>query len=1157
VREPVSTSPSLSKLEDLAGRRVRLRGHFVGAVRLEGVEAIGAGAYLLRVRTDAGTLEETTVTDEDLDGGLLEAVEERAPLVSGGDFFDFMEAHRIALAYAHDPNFAVSLSGVRGLPHQITAVYRHMLPQARLRFVLADDPGAGKTIMAGLLIKELRLRAVADRVLVLCPAPLTVQWKDELHEKFDEDFAIIDSHLARWQLGRNPWEREDRCIASLDFAKREEIMPELLRAPDWDLVIIDEAHKCSAVSRWDPIEQRERLDRTRRYALGEELSRRSERILLTTATPHSGERTRFLNFLKLLDPDQFSVEQLAAEQIGRDDSPYFLRREKERLTDEHGDALFVPRQVLSQPFSLTELELRLYEDVTAYIQEFLGAAGGRRGTAIALARTVLQRRLASSLGAIRSSLEKRAKRIGDRIAEVEALPPGERAARLAELRLVESVDAEQDIEDATEEEADLAAEGVVVAETLEQMRAEITRLKQLVAQADATIAEGEEAKLTALRSCLERAELAELRDGRGKLLIFTEHRDTLEYLLQNLRAWGYSTCSIHGGHPPGDRKRIQQEFHQERQVCVATEAAGEGINLQFCHLMINYDLPWNPVRLEQRMGRIHRIGQESKCVIFNFFAANTIEGKLVGRLLEKLEAMRADLGERVYDVIGEVLARSGLDFERLLRESLLSPQRVDEGEREIQRISAEALKAYERDIGLAQATKHIDMSWARERDWRSDERRLMPEFVEQFFRRACEQLGVRLEERADGLLRIEHVPRAITSDRLRAVQRLGKPQPSYRKLTFRKEQRQRAEHEDAVLLSPGHPLYAATVEALLVKLAAIEQAAAPFVAPWATEPYPIHFFTQRVQGLGAHGHPEDVYAELIAVTEENGGHALVGADVLHDLTPVDFEPIGLAPPSPEEIRAATNFVRVQVQQRVVRDKRAERHGQAELRSRYLREAMDAQLEVLQSKWSELDERVYRGDDAARLARDEADRRIQETRRRRERKLGELEQLGIVRPGPVLYFGTALVGPWPMADEPAVQAMRNDPEVEAAAMAWAMQTERDAGWDPEDVSNERDGRGFDIRSVKRGPHGEVLDVRRIEVKGRAPAHGDVSLCRTEWIAAHRHGSTFWLYVLYAATGNAPRGVQIKDPARVLGDRVQEVTKVTTYLVPGEAIDEASA
>lgn len=1134
---------------------MRLRGHFVGTVRLEGAELIGASAYLLRVRTDSGALVETTLTDEDLAANVVEPVEDRPPIVPGADFFDFAEAHRIELAYAHDPNFAVSLSGVRGLPHQIVAVYRHMLPQARLRFVLADDPGVGKTIMAGLLIKELRLRGVADRVLVLCPAPLTVQWQDELHEKFDEDFRVIDSHVARWQLGANPWERDDRCIASIDFAKRDEILPELLRAPDWDLVIIDEAHKCSAVSRWDPEEQRDRLDRTQRYTLAEELARRSERLLLTTATPHSGDRSRFLNFLKLLDPDQFAIEHLAAEQIGRDDSPYFLRRDKESLTDERGNRLFVPRRVLSQPFTLSAPELDLYEAVTEYLQQFLGAAPGRRGTAVALARTVLQRRLASSMGAIRSSLRKRADRIAGRIAEVEALPPGQRAARLAELRLVESFDAEQESDDATAEEADLAAEGVVVADTLEQMRVEIVRLEQLVVQADATIAQGEETKLAALRSCLERAELAELRDGRGKLLIFTEHRDTLEYLLANLREWGYSVCSIHGGHAPTDRKRIQQEFHQERQVCVATEAAGEGINLQFCHLMINYDLPWNPVRLEQRMGRIHRIGQDSECVIFNFFAENTIEGTLVGRLLEKLEAMRADLGERVYDVVGEVLARNGVDFERMLREALLNPQRLHEGEREIQRISADALKAYERDIGIAQATKHVDMSWVRERDWRSEERRLMPEFVEQFFRRACGQLGVRLEDRADGLLRIEHVPRALTSDRLRSVQRLGKPNQSYRKLTFHKEDKQRAEHEDAVLLSPGHSLYAATIETLLERLSSVEQAAAAFVAPWATDPYAIHLFTQRVQGLSTTGAPEDVYAELIAVTADGDGFGLVGADVLHDITPVNFEPAGIAPPSAEEIRAATNFVRVEVQQAVVKAKRAERLGQAELRSRYLSESMDAQLDVLQGKWAELDDRVYRGDDSARLARDEAERRIREVRERRERKLEQLEQLGVVRPGPVVYLGTALVGPWPLPDEPAVQAMRNDPAVEKAAMDWAMELERESGWEPEDVSAERDGRGFDIRSVRRGPVGEVLEVRRIEVKGRAPRHGDVSMCRTEWIAAHRHGDTFWLYVLYGASGEHPRGLRIQDPVRALGERVEEVTKVTTYLVPGVAIEEA--
>jgi hypothetical protein len=283
----------------------------------------------------------------------------------------------------------------------------------------------------------------------------------------------------------------------------------------------------------------------------------------------------------------------------------------------------------------------------------------------------------------------------------------------------------------------------------------------------------------------------------------------------------------------------------------------------------------------------------------------------------------------------------------------------------------------------------------------------------------------------------------------------------------------------------------------------------------------------------------------------------VGADVLHDLTPADAPPEGVQVPTQEDVRDATNFVRVHVQQSVVNETRAARLAQAELRSRYLAESMDAQLEVLQAKWSELDDRVYRGDEAAKLARDEADRRIQEVRERRARKLAELEQLGIVRPGPVLYLGSALVGPWADPNEPAVQAMRNDPAVERAAMDWAMTRERESGWDPEDVSGERDGRGFDIRSVRRGPNGEVLEVRRIEVKGRAPDHGDVSLCRTEWIAAQRHGDTFWLYVLYGALGPSPRDVRVQNPAAALDATVQEVTKVTTYLVPGPAIEEQAA
>ncbi len=274
------------------------------------------------------------------------------------------------------------MSGIRGLPHQIIAVYRHMLPQTRLRFVLADDPGAGKTIMAGLLMKELQLRGVADRVLILCPAPLVPQWQDELAEKFDEHFEIFDSRI-RWAPGGNPWQRHNRVIASVDFAKRDEIMQDLLRA-DWDLVVIDEAHKCSATFRWDPQEQRDRLDRTQRYRLAEQISGACERLLLMTATPHSGDPTRFQNFLKLLDPDQFAIEELSREQIAREDSPYFLRRQKEDLKDERGADLFVPSgsphpAVRSDPAGASSL--RGGDRVHPRVPRPAAGSQGRRGRA--------------------------------------------------------------------------------------------------------------------------------------------------------------------------------------------------------------------------------------------------------------------------------------------------------------------------------------------------------------------------------------------------------------------------------------------------------------------------------------------------------------------------------------------------------------------------------------------------------------------------------------------------------------------------------------------------------------------------------------------------------------------------------------------------------
>jgi superfamily II DNA or RNA helicase len=1144
---------AMADLRDTARNRVvTLPGHFAHPVRVDAVEEIGAGVYLLKVRHSSGQLDETQVT-----GGELESALAHQGLVAvrtdAKDLFRWVEGQRIKLSFAHDPLFAVSMSGVRGLPHQIEAIYRHMLPQPRLRFVLADDPGAGKTIMAGLLLKELKMRGVVDRCLILAPAPLTPQWQDEMDEKFDEQFELVSSDQVRHQLGRSPWDRYSMVITSIDFAKRDDVRDDLLRA-EWDLVVIDEAHKCAAYTGSD-----DAAVKTRRYALAESLSERTERLLLMTATPHSGDEDRFTWFLGLLDPDQFSSPDLVKRQIAQEGNPYFLRRQKEDLVNEQGHELFVPRHVKTQPFQLSLAEKELYDAVTNYVNTYLGAsATGGRGSAVALARTVLQRRLASSLGAIRSSLAKRADRLSERADELERMTPAERRRRLAELGRMPKVsgDADGDIEidydDVDEKTEDELATAVSGAQEIEALRAEVAELRQLVSHADRVRGMGTERKLVALEACLKQSELHELEDGRGKLLIFTEHKDTLTYLEQHLRDWGYTVCSIHGGHPPTERKKIQQDFRQNKQICIATEAAGEGINLQFCHLMVNYDLPWNPVRLEQRMGRVHRIGQEHDCYIFNFCAENTVEGQLLERLHAKLETMKAALHGRVYDVIGGLLTLNGIDFERLVKETLLHPNRIETAKAQINRMTGEKYLEYQQATGIALARRHVDMEWVRERDFTSEERRLMPEYVEAYFLDAAEQVRLRVERRADTLLRIEHVPVALRSEDLTSVTRLGRPDPEYRKVTFRKDQRDRAEHGDAVLCSPGHPLFAAVAESLNRELEArgVPQSAAVFVDPAATESYHLHLFSYEVVGEDQRGQAEPAFAEVVAVVEDRDELHRAPADVLHTLTPATGREAAMPPP--EEVKTAENWVRVNIQMPQTVVEREARLEQAQLRRSYLEEAMAAQRRRLEDRWTQYDAKVAKGEESYRLLRDTTLNRLKELEHRQKAKLEGFARLGVVRTGTVTYLGTACVVPPGQAEVPDHEVWRPSKEVEDAAMAIAMQFETDDGWTPTNVSAAHDGSGFDIRSVRHAPNGD-LDVRRIEVKGRSAAAGDVGLYRTEWYAAERWGPGFWLYVVYQATSKQPRLVRVQDPYRTLRN-VAAITQITGYRVPAASIEE---
>lgn len=1162
------------------GQRVILPGHFPDSVVLEAVRPIGAG-YECRVRLLDGTPDEAILSREEASALFGQTIKDptRVHPVDAEKVRLLIESARIRLAYAHDRHFAVSLSGIRTLPHQIEAVYLKMLPQPRLRFLLADDPGAGKTIMAGLLLKEMKLREAIERILVLCPAPLTIQWQDELLRWFGEPFDIIFSAVDQQQLV-NPWQRSSQVIASLDYAKQDDVR-ERVWQQHWDFVIIDEAHKCSAYTKRSA-GRGDEAEKTKRYQLAEKLSEHADNLLLLTATPHHGDDDRFGHFVRLLDPDIFPEPHRVGEkasEIRRDilrlgpDCPWALRRLKEDLKDLNGGRLFPDRHAHTMTFRLNREEYDLYKAVTAYINEFLPAASGRKKQSVALARTVLQRRLASSTKAIHESIRRRLERQQTLLEELEVLPPSQRARRLAQLqgRLTDVEQDEDDLDDAARDEL---ADEFTAAVELDQLRAEIAALRELLAQARRVRDHAVDSKLAALRECLAKAEFRELSDGRGKLLIFTEHRDTLTYLLEHLEAWGYSTCQIHGGMNPHERRRAQEEFRTSRQICVATEAAGEGINLQFCRLMINYDLPWNPTRLEQRLGRIHRIGQERDCHVFNFVASDSeegqpvIEGRILERLLEKLDQMRLVLADRVFDVIGEVLSLNDVNLPDMLREAAHDPRRLDEYLDRIEKIDPARLQQYEQATGIALAKANVDFSAFQRTNAEVEERRLMPRYVEQHFLSACREVGLKIEARADGLWRVEHVLADLRSDRLTSIRKLGKPESSYRKVTFHKESLELDQHIDAVLVGPGHPLYAAVDERLNELLAALAGGISVFLDSVSDVPYRLHFFELSIRGQNTKGEPHALHGELVAVREDLATPAdspehfsIVPADCLLDLAAHPTPPESLDPIDPTP---ASDFLKSTHQMDLRAKCQEERRHFVEVCREYLERSFNTRIRFAQDRVMSLRAREATSPETA-LARQRADNDLADLERTRRERMEGLSRLTLAKHGPVRHVATALALPSTMtagfqvdlSPEDIDPLIRRRSEKAAEDLVVAYETTR--GWECERVGHLKIG--FDVRSLgvadsQTGYRDPVEGIRRIEVKGRTRGF-PIRLTTNEWYKATQLGDSYWLYVVWDPLGNPdPNPVIIRNPVKHLDHAKREVIAARHYDIPAHAIESAA-
>ncbi len=856
------------------------------------------------------------------------------------------EAMRIRLAHAFDPQFAVSVSQVDPLPHQLDAVYRHMLPLQTIRFLLADDPGAGKTIMAGLLMRELMQRQDVRRVLVLCPKALTDQWRREMWERFRERFTLLTGDAVASAFGQNAWLENDRVVASVDLAIQDHILPALEQA-SWDLVIFDEAHKLSAYR----YGQSGKIDKTQRYMLAEKLAGRTKHLLLMTATPHKGDDENFRLLLSLLDEQVFATQAGMRRALDKDNSPYFLRRMKETMRHFDGRPIFLPRHVDTIPYPLDPHEQELYDAVTAYVANGLEQAESTKNRNVGLALTVLQRRLASSLYAITRSLERRKERLSEELSEARKLGKVTPQALIADV----SLEDDENSGELTDEQENLIS-AASTARTPEELASEIKVLEGLVQKARAAIQQGPERKLKEFLAVIQSQTV---RDHNEKILVFTEHRDTLTYLTQKVKEWGYSVCNIHGGMKLQDRIAAEKDFRGPTQFLVATDAAGEGINLQFCRVMVNWDLPWNPNRLEQRMGRIHRYGQEYEVEVVNLVASTTREGAVLIRLMEKLKRMRETLGhDQVYDVISGVLESGQVRLEAIIREAILNRRSLSAILADLDFVDSESARAAAGEaLSEALATSHIDMAFIYGEQRDSKERRLTPEYVERFFADAFRHLGGRLSRGGDHDWRLDFVP----ADIRRAVRasNTGEFGAESRLITFLKDRLRR--DPPAEFVGPDHPLFDAVVDKVLEEARPALARGTVLMDKEAREPYLVWLLEAAV----VNGEGQMVHKRLLGLRQRGQQYEGVSPALLLDLPPSDTPPAmpqGLRAVASGEAAVAAASSRYAAQ--YLGEVTAEQERQAAIVEKALQQSVNESLVKLQERLDRQHEDAAKGKDMA-------------------------------------------------------------------------------------------------------------------------------------------------------------------------------------------------
>lgn len=1112
-----------------------------------------------------------------------------------------VEGERLSYGHLFNPAFATEISEIDPLPHQRIAVYERMLPQSRLRYLLADDAGAGKTIMTGLYVRESLTRRTIRRVLVVAPAGLVGNWYRELRNLFQLRFNIVTGADAK---DRNPFigPQSDLVVVSVDSLRSARLF-NCLRDPavaPYDLVVFDEAHKLSANRDPDGT-----FRPTERYRLAEAIAGVRElpddwkmpwaahHLLLLTATPHMGKAFPYYCLWRLLEPELFSTEtafaQLLPSPSGRGaggegfrnrpfergawfaqlpPSPsgrgvggeglrnrYFIRRVKEEMVDLHGLPLYPERLCDTVSYELTQGEISeqaLYDQTTAYIRHYYNQARLLNRQAARFAMTVFQRRLASSTWALlcsfRNRLDKLDRLIDDvrsgRIpeeglrAQQQRLDRKVREGKLVDVLAAKTAD-EETVTDGEEEHEETEAEalGAFVATSLAELIDERRKVLELIGLAEAVHASGHESKFDRMSALLR---VPEYRDH--KVIIYTEHKDTLDFLMRRLEGMGYAgqVAFIHGGLNFEQRDAQVEQFrrphdgeHGGARYFVGTDAAAEGINLQFCWILINYDIPWNPARLEQRMGRIHRYGQKrDRVAIINLVAGKTREGRVVKTLLDKLEEIRKQLGsDKVFDVVGRIF--EGIPLTEYIQRAVESE---DEADREAMELAGEltveqirAIEAREKSVYGEGGEVKAALPQLQEALAIEEMRRLLPGYVRRYLEHAAPLIGVDLVGDLDGQFFLRPRRRGVVESLMSLLE--GYPESARNRFTVYRP----SDPRDAIFLHPGEPVFERLSGLAIEHSRSAGKRGAIFTDVSATAPYLFHVARVSViravdPGLPAF-HTEEVVEQRLVGLKQYADGRMPEAPVEHQLL---LKPASKASPGSVVFLAQSETWRLAGEQHIKTDllgKLAELQqlGATERlveTEDHLVRAYDYQESELAAARKRYTEKAREGNRAAQV---ELERIKEQQRSLKERRALAIQQarreVELIQPGAVEIIATALVQP---SQDPE-DAKARDAEVERIAMEVTIAHEAARGADVRDVCTPEKARlaglsdypGFDLLSKRPG------EERGIEVKGRVGT-GEIEVTENEWARACNLRNRYWLYVVFDCGSAQPRLFKVQDP-----------------------------